>query len=85
MCKSHNHRVIDKCLRSEIEMLNALHIKTLACCCGHGIYPKIIVVKHKKGAFEMESQKEIPRKKRFYVKDKKGYYYIPETLKKAKR
>lgn len=31
--------------------------------------------------FDIISDIEIPRKKRFYVKDKNGYYYIPETIK----
>ena len=29
---------------------------------------------------EICSNKEIPRKRRFYVKDKNGYYYIPEVV-----
>ena len=30
--------------------------------------------------FELFSGKLINRKKRFYKKDKEGYYYIPEVL-----
>jgi hypothetical protein len=35
-----------------------------------------------KRAFELLSKTYIPRKKRFYIKDKKGYYYIPEVVNK---
>ncbi|MDP4039850.1 MAG: hypothetical protein Q8P57_04710 [Candidatus Pacearchaeota archaeon] len=52
---------------------------TYACCCGHGKYPMTIIVKNIKSEFvEIVSGKKIPRKKRFYLKDKQGYYYIPE-------
>jgi len=30
--------------------------------------------------FELFSGKIIPRKIKFYKKDKQGYYYIPETI-----
>jgi hypothetical protein len=54
----------------------------LACCCGHGKYPMSIVYEIPRiGVFELFSGKLIPRKKKFYKKDKDGYYYIPETLK----
>jgi len=39
-----------------------------------------IVVKTPLGIHEIFSGKEMTRKKRFYVRDKKGYFYIPETL-----
>ena len=31
-------------------------------------------------AFELMSLQEIPRKKRFYVKDSQRYYFIPEMF-----
>ena len=31
-------------------------------------------------ALELLTYTPIPRKKKFYKKDKQGYYYIPETL-----
>ena len=54
-----------------------------ACCCGHGKYPMTIVVEdyfNNRTMIDWCSNKIIPRKKRFYVKDKQGYYYIPETV-----
>lgn len=52
----------------------------LACCCGHGRYNLSIVYKSPKGKiFDLVSGIEIPREKRFYIKDKEGYYYIPEV------
>lgn len=72
---------VDGCLAYLISNLNALGIKTLSCCCGHaGRYPLTIVAKTELGNLELVSGFFIHRKKRFYVKDKQGYYYIPETL-----
>lgn len=67
-----------------VQAINQTHLKTLGCCCGHGKYPMTIVVKDVGGIYEYISGKPIPRKKRFYLKekDKEGFYYIPETLKK---
>ncbi len=64
-------------------------VEPVACCCGHGKYPMTIVLKTKSVTgdeiiFDMISDETIPRKKRFYVKDKKGYYYIPEVLENEK-
>ena len=88
MCEAHNPRVIDKCMRPLISWLNKKHC-TVACCCGHKRYSMTIVVKegidmpvgqkNKIVYREILSQKIIPRKRRFYIKDKEGYYYIPEV------
>jgi hypothetical protein len=68
-------------MRLLIKYLNLSGIETLACCCGHGKYPMTIVVRHQNGdPFDICHYKFIPRKKRFYTKDKYGYYFIPETL-----
>ena len=72
---------IDQSMVNLIEMINkTTHHKTLGCCCGHGKYPMTIVVKDVVGVYELISGKSIPRKTRFYLKDKEGFYYIPETL-----
>lgn len=73
---------LDRCIADEINRLNSKGIITIASCCGHGIYPKTIVILHKDGKTRIEkfSKKVIPRKKRFYVKGKEGYYYIPEII-----
>jgi len=63
--------------------LQLLNIETLASCCGHGKYPMTIVIKGILGyPLEIFSNKTILRKKKFYKKDKDGYYFIPETIKK---
>lgn len=83
MCKKLKglHNRIDPCMKS---ILNHIHGDVIACCCGHGKYPMTIV---KKVGFsdnplflEIISGKEIPRKRKFYKKDNKGYYYIPEVI-----
>ena len=73
MCKPHNPRRIDNCMKNLIRNLS-LHfrdIKTVASCCGHGKYPMTIIVEDKYGNhWDLCSNELIPRKKRFYVKDK---------------
>jgi hypothetical protein len=55
----------------------------VASCCGHGKYPMTILVTRYDGdIMDIVSNAIIPRKKRFYKKDKQGYYYIPETIAK---
>ncbi len=76
-------RFIDPCMRKFIENLNHLFLdemEIVACCCGHRKYPMTIVIKTRDYNYDLVSGKTIPRKKKFYKKDKKGYYYIPETL-----
>jgi hypothetical protein len=83
MCKQHNPRVIDKCmiyLLGNISTALRRQIKIVACCCGHSKYPMSIIMTDGKTIKEIVSDKIIPRKKRFYKKDKQGYYYIPETI-----
>lgn len=87
MCKfdkKNDSRRIDPCMKNLIDLLNAKggRIKTLACCCGHGKYPMTIISSiNKFHIWDVVSGESIPRKKKFYKKDKQGYYYIPEVLK----
>ena len=83
MCQKHSTVMfldfrIDPCMKDKMAMLFALSIPTLACCCGHGKYPETIVVNSSYGPHELNTGTKIPRKKRFYCKDKDGIYYIPE-------
>lgn len=74
---------IDPCMRKVIENLDRFGIRTLACCCGHGKYPMTIVIGIGFGfkiPLEIFSNKQIPRKRRFYKRDKQGIYYIPEVV-----
>lgn len=75
---------VDKCIRNLIKSLTNHGYNTVACCCGHGLYPITIVCKEKNilrkyDYFELISDIEIPRTRNFYKKDTKGYYYIPEV------
>ena len=90
MCKIHNPRKIDKCMITFIDNLQYAfnnRVKILACCCGHNRYPMTIIVKYKfevlpgTNIFDLVSGLYIPRKRKFYKKDKEGYYYIPEVIK----
>lgn len=90
MCKfnpKNDSRRIDPCMKELIEILQCRGVKTLSCCCGHGKYNMSIIIKQgletDPYTFEIVSQKVIPRKKRFYKKDKQGIYYIPEVLENA--
>lgn len=88
MCKfnpKNDGRRIDPCLKHLIQFINGnTNHRTVASCCGHGKYPPSILVKHpsysKMYAVEIFSHKIIMRKKRFYKKDKQGFYYIPEVV-----
>ncbi len=71
---------IDKCMINIIDFLKLNGIITLACCCGHDKYSMSIICKWEGVNIDIISYKEIPRKKKFYKKDKQGYYYIPELI-----
>ena len=82
MCKfnpANQSRFIDPCMRQLIKFLNDKKIKTLSCCCGHGVYPMTIVIDCDGVAVEALSDVVIPRKKKFYRTDRKGVSYIPEA------
>ena len=81
-CKRRNRGEIDDCLFMVISMLNNNGIKTLACCCGHGKYHATIVAEIKGFPVELFSGRKIPRKKKFYKKDKEGFFYIQELERK---
>jgi len=77
-----NNRRIDPEIRSLVESVNHISfITTVGSCCGHGKYHPTIVVKTSDNGYfyEFISDTAILRTKRFYVKDKNGYYYIPEV------
>ena len=76
-------------MKKYIDFLVELNLIPRACCCGHGKYKKSVIIEttNIKGEvtnYELFTGKIIPRKKRFYKKDKQGYYYIPEVIKNGK-
>lgn len=73
------HLRLDSCMADLISELNKGRKETLACCCGHGKYHQTIVYKSSAKIREFFSGMEIPRKKRFYLRDRQGVYYIPEV------
>src|SRR3990167_606494 len=93
MCKLNKNGKwrIDPCIKHLVENINWMLDTNLgdqedgwrlvASCCGHGKYPMTLVAQdEKKMTLELCSDKYIGRRKKFYKKDKQGYYYIPETL-----
>jgi len=79
-------RFIDPCMKEFIRSLNMFPgIKTVSCCCGHGKYPMTIVVEDHGMFWDLVSGELIPRKKKFYKKDKQGVYYIPEVIREVKK
>lgn len=80
---------VDSCLKAIILRLNELGYRTLACCCGHGVYPPTIIVWDWKSGrdntvvdakpYEFFTGVRIPRTKKFYKKDNNSHYYIPEV------
>lgn len=76
---------VDKEIVNLIYILNEKGIKTLGCCCGHRRYKTTVIIEEINGTIrELLTGIIIPRKKRFYVKDKKGFYYLPEVDKPKK-
>lgn len=82
MCKwfKSNNQRIDPCMKNGIAWANDEGHKTLACCCGHDKYDYTIVSKEHDGTIrEIDTGIIVPRKKRFYVRDCEGHFYIPEV------
>lgn len=85
---------IDPCLVAEIELLKTKEFnrkfQTIMSCCGHGKYPKTLIVKNIASGcvFEWYSGVSLTETKRtdsrapFYKRDSQGYYYIPEICDK---
>jgi hypothetical protein len=84
MCKwvkSGNQR-IDPCMRVVIANLRKAGATPLGCCCGHGKYPKTIVMKTiEDKRVEYYTGRYIPRTTRFYKRDSDGVFFIPEIQK----
>jgi len=72
---------VDVCIAPLVAVLNVFGIETLGACFGHGKYKPSIIIQAKGRKFELFSGKTILRKRRFYKRDKQGYYYIPECRK----
>lgn len=74
---------IDPCIASLVSNLRyALKEdhKLVASCCGHQKYKMTLVVNAGHGIYDLVSGVQIPRKRKFYKKDKEGFYYIPEVV-----
>ena len=79
-----NNRRIDPEMKQLIDVIERnINVVCLGSCCGHGKYHPTIVVRFKyipaSERYDAISGVIIPRTKRFYFKDKNGYYYIPEV------
>ncbi len=77
---------LDSFMYHIILAINRAGFKTLSCCSGHGIYQPTIIFEDSidNKTYEFVSNTEIPRKRRFYLKNKKnGLYYIPEVSGKS--
>lgn len=78
-------RFIDPCLLQELGFMEMAGFRVVASCCGHGKYPKTIVIRRLSGeVVEFGSGVVIPRKKKFYRRDPEGVYYIPEVSDEVK-
>lgn len=81
---------IDPCMKDNLQFLQKFGFNILASCCGHDLYPSTIVYQNSKGekfaaivpktlpAYLLQQTVRMPRKKRFYKRDKSGMFYIPE-------
>lgn len=85
---NNNKRIrVDYCIRPIIKSINkTTNIKTIGCCCGHGVYPTTVIYKNDDGIIkELIYGITIPRIKRFYKTDEDGQYYIPEVIEHLKK
>lgn len=92
MCKKKQFRYcpseIDECMRNVVgiidESINTISV--VACCCGHGKYNMTILIRDDftGKVYDLVSGVTVPRKRNFYKRDKRGYYYIPETQSNGK-
>jgi len=81
--RKQQRKTIDKEIRCVVDYINEnTPFKTLGSCCGHKKYYPTIIVSHPltEKRYEIFSGLEIPRKKKFYKRDKTGEYYIPEVV-----
>jgi len=72
---------LDPCMKKLIVLLRKhLGWETLACCCGHGVYPKTIVISrgNKILALSPDKRSKLLRMRRFYKRDGFGRFYLPE-------
>ena len=87
-CKPTGCRRIDKCMKRLCEFIDVnTQYEVLGSCCGHGKYAPSIIVRlvYAQGQYhncvkELISGETIPRTRRFYKKDKRGFYFIPEVV-----
>ena len=86
MCEKRFHNRLDRCLKPLLLWLKDHEWDTVASCCGHDKYPITIIVRYtsngKDQFVELFSGTTLPRTRKFYMKDSKGYYYIPEVAKR---
>jgi hypothetical protein len=83
--KKGNPSRMDDCMTELVWCLNACGVRTFGSCCGHGVYPATVIVKtHNGNTRELFSGILIHRKARFYRKDAKGRYFIPEVTEEKK-
>ena len=76
---------VDSCIADLVSRLNTEGVKTLGCCCGHGVYSKTIVYFSNSGEIkELFSGIKIPRTRNFYFTDKNHFYFLPEVDKEKK-
>ena len=75
---------VDSCIAESVNYINtelSKTFKSLGCCCGHGKYPKtIVVVELRTGEhFEYFTGTPIPRSRNLYYKDEEGIFHLPEV------
>lgn len=83
---------IDICMKPLIKFLKDTGLNPVACCCGHGKFmryngkririPMTVVIKDKQfnENYELFTQVDIPRKRKYYKRNNRGIFYIPEVL-----
>lgn len=79
-------QMIDACMVEVIKKLRENGTMTIACCCGHGKYPRTVIYRAMGGnAIEYYTSTILlnkdgsPKKRNFYKLDSEGFYYLPKV------
>ena len=93
MCKHHHKQNKDKCMKGLIKFIkDKTRFDPIMSCCGHGRYAPSLIVRDPAVAefsrcpFDIFSGVQFKHnQKKFYKKDKDGYYFIPEIINNGKK
>ena len=69
---------LDSCVAPTVMNYNKHGLRTVASCCGHGVYDWSIIIRSDDGTFyDALTAQQFPKgRKHFYTMDSKGFYHL---------